>query len=204
MGTLAVTSETKQGLLGLAGIIAVLLTILAIIYWGIPALLAQLEGNISRAMVLGFFTVVGSVAGVLITQWQIKKREIAEAHRAKRKEIYQDFMDDCIIRTLRKVNNQSAEAVEDDKQLQDAMMKFTGQIVVWGDPEVIKVFWLWRQAAQQESQEESDILMKTDNFLRAMRADLDNSNSGLQRGDLIKLFLRDPERLNAAISGDAD
>ena len=186
------TSDARQSLFGLAGIIAVLIAIFAVVYWGLPALLAQLKGKISGGMVLGLFTVVGSVVGVLVTQWQIKKREIAEVHRRKKKEIYQEFMNEVLVRMFTTVRKESIEALDEEtfqEDLQEFLTKFTGQMIVWGSPDVVKAFLEWQRAAQ----EGEEVLRQTDKVLRAIREDLDNSNVGLQEYDLLKLIAGNPQ-----------
>ncbi|MCH8493427.1 MAG: hypothetical protein LAT53_09370 [Idiomarina sp.] len=49
--------------------------------------------SISAAIVGAMATVLVGVGGALYTQSQIKKREIEEAHRARKVEIYKDFLD---------------------------------------------------------------------------------------------------------------
>ena len=47
--------------------------------------------------------------------------------------------------------------------------------------------------------EQPQILLKVDDMLRAIRQDLGHSNRGIKKGDLIGLFLSDPEKLRELI-----
>jgi hypothetical protein len=79
-------------------------------------------------------------------------------------------------------------------EFQREFIEFTSEFVVWGSPEVLRKFAAWRVAAQASNTSES--LLAVDDLLQSFRTDLRNSNKGLKRGDLIRLYLRDPFELD--------
>ena len=79
------------------------------------------------------------------------------------------------------------------KELQDKYVQFTRDLIVWGSPSVIKKWEKFRLAGLIASEE---ILLFVDDVLQEIRKDLGNSNIGLKRGDLIKLFIKDPSELD--------
>ena len=81
--------------------------------------------------------------------------------------------------------------------LEGAFLSFSKKLLLWGSPAVIQKYENFRKAGQNRSGME--LLGFADDVFRAMRADLGLSNDGLGRGDLIKLFLSDPENLDKGL-----
>jgi hypothetical protein len=49
--------------------------------------------SVAAAVIGAMATILVGIGGVLLTQAQTKKREIADAHRPRKVEIYQDFLE---------------------------------------------------------------------------------------------------------------
>ena len=65
-------------------------------------------------------------------------------------------------------------------------------LILWASPEVIKEYLNFRRIAGQSSE---NILFAVDQVYQAIRKDLSNSNLTLEKGDLIRLNLKDPDEL---------
>ena len=91
---------------------------------------------------------------------------------------------------------QKRKCPEDDVQrhLADYFLEFTAELIVWGSPKVIRERSQLKRCGNQPR-----ILIMMDAILRAIREDLGHSNRGIERGDLIGLFLTDPERFRELI-----
>jgi len=82
-------------------------------------------------------------------------------------------------------------------------------LLLWGSPEVIHTWLTFRansrriEAAKKDPTQPAEAALQTilymDDVFRAMRQDLELSNSGLKKGDLVKAFLTDPESLDSVI-----
>lgn len=152
-----------------------------------------LDANIAAAIVAASATVIVSVLTVVYNQRKTKQREIAESHRSQKIELYKRFMDEAVVGLLRLVGKRSDKSIDDEdvqKEIEEFYFKFTGDVIVWGSPNVIKAYIAFRGSADQKH-----ILLKLDDMLRAIRHDLGNSNWALERGQLIGLFLTDPQEL---------
>jgi len=68
--------------------------------------------------------------------------------------------------------------------------------MLWGSPKVLNAYTAFRKAGQEENPQ---VIILVDDILRAMRRDLGLSNWGLQRGDLVKMLLTDPEKVDAML-----
>ncbi len=150
-----------------------------------------LDEKISATIIAACTTVFVSVATVLYTQQKTKSREIDNSHRPQKMEIYKRFMDKAVVGVLKASKEKKFETPEFQKELEELFFSFTGDVIVWGSPAVIRAYTAFRNVCANP-----DILLRIDDLMQAMRKDLGNSNSTLKRGDLIKLFITDPEKLD--------
>jgi hypothetical protein len=154
--------------------------------------LQSLNPNVSAALIAA----VAAILGLLYTQRQNKAKDIAEAHRADKVLAYRKFME-FISRMLAGSKEGNWPASADgtvSSEFQHEFIAFTSDLIVWGSPDVIKKFEAFRVAANANIGH--GLLLAVDDLLQAIRKDLRNSNSGLKRGDLLKLYLRDPSELD--------
>ena len=153
-----------------------------------------LDEKLSAAIIAACTTVFVSVATVVYTQQKAKSREIDNSHRPQKMEIYKKFMEKAVVGLLRATKEKKNESPEFQKELEELFFTFTGDVIVWGSPGVIRTYTAFRNTGAN-----LDIVLRIDDLLQAMRKDLGNSNWGLSRGDLIKLFITDPESLDVLL-----
>ncbi len=91
-------------------------------------------------------------------------------------------------------DDKSEDALIKDTELETFFHDFTTDLVLWGSPGVIRAYAKFREASQEASPLNSVVVM--DDVIRAMRKDLGHSDWLLQRGEVIKTFLRDPEEFD--------
>ena len=98
-----------------------------------------------------------------------------------------------ISEVLKRTKDQDADNSPDAfaKDYFEFFVSFTRDLIVWGNPSVIKAYERFRRGSSSEV----GVLLLLDDILREIRKDLGNSNWGIKRGDLVKLFLFDPEKL---------
>lgn len=177
------------------GLAVILGTIYA--FWlGASHLLSFLAGanpTISAAIVGAMATVLVSVGGALYTQAQIKKREIAEAHRERKVGLYKEFLD-VVLRIMAKENkNLSLKAIS-DQELVNFLAKFKTSVILWGSPKVIKA----QLNFEAVSGSGGNVLVAVDKLYLAIRDDIGLSNSGLNNHELVKMYLSDPGEMDRA------
>lgn len=168
-----------------------LLALGAATYW----MISSVSPNVAAALI----TAVAAIVGVLLTQRANKEKEVAEAHRSAKVEVYRRFMNFVTAVTCSKGSKLEDRLGPDFER---EFMEFTSELVVWGSPKVLQKFAAWRVAAQASKTPEP--LLAVDDLLQAIREDLRNSNKGLKRGHLIGLYLREPaelERVSTSTSG---
>ena len=155
--------------------------------------LLSLDSSVAATIIAASATVLVSVVSIIYSQRKTKEREIAESHRPQKIELYKRFMDDVVLGVLRMTKKKGGKSIDDadvQEHLQDFFFQFTGDLIVWGSPQVIKSYTEFRSSGDQP-----EIILKVDDMLRAIRKDLGHSNRGIGRGALISLFLTDPEKL---------
>lgn len=161
-------------------------------------MLMGLNEEISVAIIAASATFLVSVATVVYNQRKTTMREIDNSHRPQKIEIYKKFMDKAVLKVLRDSSAGKTHTEEFRKEMEDLFFSFTGDIIVWGSPEVIRAYSAFRSSGGS-----ADVLLRVDDLLQAMRKDLGNRNVSLKRGDLIKLFITDPEKLDNVVTQSA-
>jgi len=153
--------------------------------------LASADPKISAAIIGAMTTVLVGIAAVIITQRQIKVREIAEAHREKKVEIYQKYLG-TITSLIAGQNKQVTIEAPTDQELIDYLVTFKTEILLWGSPKVIKS----QLEFEKVSSLGGDVFLAVNNIYKAIREDIGLSNTGLNNLELVKIFLKDPEELD--------
>lgn len=149
--------------------------------------------SVSAAIVGAMATVLVGIGGALYTQAQIKKREIEDAHRSRKVEIYKGFLD-VVARVLARENhNVSLEPIS-EQDLIDFLVEFKTDIILWASPKVINA----QLNFQKVSNSGGNSLMAVDQLYKAIREDIGLSNRGLDKHQLIKMHLSNPDEMDRA------
>lgn len=182
-------------LLGFSSVFAVIFGI-GYVAWLVAthllAFLASANPSISAAIVGAMATVLVSVGGALYTQAQNKKREISEAHRERKVELYKEFLD-VVLRIMSRQNeNLSIEPIP-EQELIDFLARFKTSVLLWGSPKVIKA----QLSFEDASRNGGNVLIAVDQLYLAIREDIGLSNSGLNNHELVKMYLSDPSEMDS-------
>mgnify|MGYP000446966694 CR=1 FL=1 len=155
----------------------------------------KIDSEVSASIIGGVFAVLAGVVVTNITQYQIRLRDIENAHRDKKVEIYHKFLK-MAENTLQQAdsNNKHAKKIS-EKDLLNGMNDFQTSIILWGSSNVLKAY----KEFKQESQNGLNPLPSMDRLYRAIREDIGLSNSNLEPLDLIKMYLTDGDELEAKI-----
>lgn len=98
--------------------------------------LERADPSVAAAVVGAMATIMVGMGGVLYTQAQTKKREIEEAHRAKKVEIYKELLD-MIARMMTSENPNVSHNAPSDQELVDFLVGFKTNLLLWASPKVI-------------------------------------------------------------------
>ncbi len=182
---------------GMCGL--VVLVVLGLAALAALRLLFSQQNDVAAAIIATAGTVLLGITTVVYNQRRAKAREIQEAHRPIKVELYKDFMGTAVVDVLQNAGDDSGENSlegESRDKLQKFFYSFTADLIIWGSREVIRAYRQYRTFPKSDE----NVLLLVDDMLRAMRTDLGNSNFGFKRGDLVSLFLRDPDELHNLIA----
>lgn len=172
--------------------------------YGIFLLLRPVASEINTLnpnVIASLIAALTAVFGYLYNQRKSKLRDIAETHRLQKVELYKSFMD-MTVNILMKTKTGELNELPDGQipsDLEKQFMHFTRDLISWGSPEVIKTFKKFRDSSEHGPNPQ--VIVLVDDILHAMRKDLGHSNFGLRRGDLIKLFIKDPHEVDKLLQG---
>ena len=186
-------SKIAQGLSILFGLGLIIGTgyLLWIVLARFLTFLENANPSVSAAVVGAMATVLVGVGGVLYTQAQIKKREIDEAHRSRKGEIYKGFLD-MVARMMADQNPNVSIKAPTQQELVDFMVGFKTDTILWGSPKVINA----QLNFEKVSNSGGIVLSAVDELYKAIREDIGLSNRGLDKYQLVKMYLKDPSELD--------
>ena len=142
---------------------------------------ASIDPTAVAAVIVGAVTVIGSVFIAAFNARRARERVAVEANRAKKAEAYHAFMG-ILVNVMKSVK--SGEAPK-EQELTQIFTNFAAAAMIYGGPDVVRAFHKWRAAADDPKA----ALRLMDGMLRAMRADLGESNRGIAEYGLIGLFV---------------
>lgn len=179
------------------GALAVLLIVGAFFYvtWKLfgvfAASITTARSEVAAAIIGAMATVFAGISAILISQTYERKRAAEEAHRLKKVEIYQEFIN-MISRMIGSSNEHLSLKEPDLPELVKYLFKFKADILLWGSPRVIKA-----QIEFENASGKSDtprLFKKVNELYLAIREDIGLSNSGLSNLELVKLYLKEDAR----------
>lgn len=159
--------------------------------------LGALDANVAAAIIAA----LAAATGALYTQRSSRSQEISESHRPQKIEVYNVYMDiiDSVMNLSKKgqLGDIAAGAVPQD--LEKLLRQFRRGLIVWASPQVILAY----DRSRRPGKEPVDVLRRADMVFQAIRKDLGSSNWGLREGDLIKLFLADPDEYDKLVAANS-
>lgn len=171
-------------MLGLFGYVGYL-----VVAW-LAAALQDVDSTVGAAIIASAATVISSVSIASYNARKARERVAFEAHREKKAEIYNEFMD-VVVETMRyiKSGKDGDDGLPED--IQEFFFRFTSRVTVYGGPGVVKAYGAWRSAYSGDNNpvgSKSGLLL-IDSLFREMRADLGESNKGIGKHELLGLFI---------------
>ncbi|MDR3693730.1 hypothetical protein [Mucilaginibacter sp.] len=145
--------------------------------------------NIIAATIAGLVTVVG----YFISRNFERKKIIEQQIREKKLPVYEEFISFLFDVLKRSKIDQPMSAIEMDNFIMD----FNKKSIVWLSDSSLKSFIKWKSAsiAHYEGHEANiQYLFILEELLLEFRKDIGHSNKGLQKGDLLKLFVNDMDK----------
>ncbi len=148
--------------------------------------LDRVNPTVGTAIIAAMSTIFVGLGSVLITQYQIKKRQSEEAHRTEKILLYEEFMQFVQRHVAQSNPNIKEVKAVSENELVKFIFDFKSKMILRGSPEVINRLAEFEKISQEQP---DGILIAMDKLYRAMRSDIGLTNSKLRRGELVSMFL---------------
>lgn len=165
----------------------------AVYIWGI---FITLTDTVQAAIGAAVLTVLGSVASLIYSNYQTRKREIEQALYEKKQPVYEDLL--RFLFSLMEKGKANQEI--DQQEVTTFIANFSQKLMLWGSDDVIKAYVSWRRTTASNPTP-SVMLLALEDLFRAIRLDFGHRNKGLAKGDLLSFIITDTEQI---LSKDAN
>jgi hypothetical protein len=145
-----------------------------------------LPTQIGASLIAGTVTVLVATLTVVMGRYFERKKELDALHREKKTQMYDEFLKTVFDFFYRA---EVAPTSESDDLVQ-TLREFVRKLILWSGPEVIQSFVKWKDHLVDGVPDAASIFLM-EQFLLSIRRDLRHSNTGMQKGLLAKLFLRE-------------
>jgi hypothetical protein len=165
-----------QVLLGLA----LLLALVGAVGW-----LTYTTVTEAPAVVAAVVTGILAILGLGVQRYFEQQREDERVRRERMAPIYEQ-----LVRQLHLIAGDSVEQAD----VESFFGELAQSLQLWGAPPVVKAFNAWRSTTSEnvaEGEVALDMFFAYEDLLLVTRADLGVSNDGLERGDLLRIFIND-------------
>jgi hypothetical protein len=141
--------------------------------------------QLAVALITAVTTILVATITVMLGRYYERKHQIAAQFRTEKIKIYDEFLAE-----LFKVFHQGTDASDADRSkfLNDWQRK----LVLWGGSSVLLTYFNWMDRLKQGNPDAQTMFLM-DDFFRALRSDIGQSSTGLERGAFAHLVLRYPK-----------
>lgn len=175
------------------GIIIIAFTLVSIVYLSIKIgyFILGLQKEILAAIIAGSSTIIVSVVSITIGKYYERKLIIEEELRQKKIPMYVEFVGFWFkLIMVEKIGRKITE-----KELIEYFNKFTQQLLIWGSDGVVKQ-WSELRGLTINASDASNFnnMFEFEKLLYEIRKDIGHKNKGLNKGDLLGLFINDLDK----------
>lgn len=152
------------------------------------------DSKLGAAIVTAAATILVGISVAIYSQNRIKTRELQEAHRESKIELYNKFINKLV--EVMAGNNELTSTLEPSKQdLVDFMVEYKRDLILRAAPGVIKAQIEYEKTAQN-SKGGKALFRSVDKLILEMRKDVGHSNFGMNNMETIQIFLKDKSEIN--------
>ena len=144
---------------------------------------------LNQKAIITIIVACGGIVAVMLTHYWTTKREVKLSLRLRQSEVYEDFVQKVIVKAIQGTKRDQLQH-EIDEKLQDYMISFAGELMVWGSLSVIHAYRYFQKVAAVSVPDPEKLFSSLDSLLREIRKDLGHKDKGLKQYDLYNLFLK--------------
>jgi len=147
---------------------------------------------VAASIIAAVGTISVSVISVTVGKYYERKLSIEQELREKKIPMYNGFVE-FLFKVLMsdKIGKRMSE-----KDMMTYFMKFTQELIVWGSDEVVNLWSNYRRYFVNEEKVDTSYytMFELEKLLLAIRKDTGHKNKGLNKGDLLGLFINDVDK----------
>lgn len=187
--------------------LAAVVALLFGLWWvgaSLVTMLRTIDAEIAAAIVSGLAAVTIAIATTWLGRSLQRRTDARRGQQEKRVPVYEEFVKGVLQSMGISSSGKARKGRIDEQHAHRVLSEFTEKAIVWGSDDVLKAWIAFRTAGQQPEEYGNKILLIMEELFLAMRKDLGLSNRGLDRGDLLRLFINDfdPALLEPEEKGD--
>lgn len=157
--------------------------------WFVLGWFSTLQREVATAIVAGFVAVMVSIVSVLLSKYFDRKREIEQAQRANKAEIYEDLLKFVFSHAF---SAKLPDQVPSEAEGINFFNRFTQRVIVWGSDDVLRQYATWKFSMNDG--DPNALVFEMEKLFFAIRKDMGHKNAGLRRGDILRIFTPDIEQ----------
>lgn len=176
----------KNLLLALLGffILAILIFSVYFIVTSIFSWFKELPKELAISLITASSTIIVATLTISLGKYFERLKEIESHHRAKKVEIYDEF--------LVSVFNVFFQH-DENFDLVSFLQKWQRKIILWASPEVLNAFVNWKSHMGSHPKPDANTFFLMENVFKAMRKDIGLSNRSLNTGLFSHFIMREAE-----------
>lgn len=171
-------------LIGIALVIFLGYAAVRMILYGLHGF-AALDKSVQAGTVTALAVIVVAAIGYFANKSIETKKAVEQAVRPKKLELYQEF----ITFFLRVLGKDGVVKKPTEKEMQKFYVESTPLLITFASNNVIKKWGKLRLSMAENEGQKS--LFELESLLKDIRKDLGHSNTGFQKGDILRLFVND-------------
>lgn len=175
----------------------ILIVILGLLIWlggrELIQFLKTTDSKLSAAIITAAATLFLGITVAIYSQNRIKKRELEEAHRESKIELYNKFIG-FLVKIMVGTNEETSGVTPTSQEMVDFMVEYKRDLILRASSGVIRAQLDYEKNAQ-DPQKSKNILVDVDKLIREMRKDIGLSNFGMNDLETIQIFLKDKSEI---------
>lgn len=186
-------SKTLNTIIGLVVLVLIGAGAVAAIYFiysAVADFLTSTSPQVGSAVIGTSGLVFVAVIANFGTKYLDRQQQIQQEQRAKKAEVYQEFMAFWFRALTSGEGDKEDHSAEFQEDVEKYVREFTHKLVAWGSKDFLTQYIAFKESIKSDY---DAALLDFEKVLLEIRRDLGYKNKGLPRGILLKVFVAEPE-----------
>lgn len=167
---------------------------------------AATDKTVASALVTASATAIVAVVTLVLGKLYELRIHVQKENRDKKIPVYEDLLK-FFFRMLNANKEDGSTPVLEDPEVVEFFTRFNERFIIWASDDVMRSWGTWRRQLPENTASPSPehalrALFLIEDVMLAIRKDLGHGNKGLNRGDVLGLFINDIDSVLAKQSPD--